>query len=110
MRLAHLESSCVRLRDRLDRGRRKRGVWMVRAAIAAACIALLCTAAAASADPSTPLGQHGRWVTDADGRVVILHGVNMVYKRKPYEPERSGFGADDAEFLARNGFNTVRLG
>ena len=41
---------------------------------------------------------------------MILHGINMVYKRPPYQPGAIGFGADDARFLRRNGFNTVRLG
>jgi endoglycosylceramidase len=62
------------------------------------------------AGPATPLGHSGRWITDAKGRVVILHGVNMVYKRPPYYPAATGFGADDAAFLQRNGFNVVRLG
>ncbi len=34
----------------------------------------------------------------------------MVYKRAPYAPDKIGFGRDDARFLARNGFRTVRLG
>jgi endoglycosylceramidase len=34
----------------------------------------------------------------------------MVYKRPPYHPAAAGFNAEDAEFLRRNGFNTVRLG
>ena len=34
----------------------------------------------------------------------------MVSKRPPYLPSAVGFGADDAAFLARNGFNVVRLG
>jgi endoglycosylceramidase len=41
---------------------------------------------------------------------VILHGLNMVYKRPPYYPRAAGFGADDARFLHRHGFNGVRLG
>jgi endoglycosylceramidase len=41
---------------------------------------------------------------------VILHGLNMVYKRPPYQPRAAGFGADDARFLHRHGFNAVRLG
>jgi endoglycosylceramidase len=49
-------------------------------------------------------------VPDAKGRVVILHGVNMVFKRPPYYPAAAGFGRDDAAFLHRNGFNVVRLG
>ncbi|HEY1594066.1 MAG TPA: cellulase family glycosylhydrolase [Thermoleophilaceae bacterium] len=40
----------------------------------------------------------------------MLHGLNMVSKLAPYEPAATGFGADDAAFLARNGFNVVRLG
>ena len=62
------------------------------------------------ASPQAPLSTAGRWITDARGRVVILHGVNMVYKRPPYQPRATGFGADDAAFLRRNGFDTVRLG
>jgi endoglycosylceramidase len=34
----------------------------------------------------------------------------MVYKPAPYAPSAAGFGADDAAFLARNGFDIVRLG
>jgi endoglycosylceramidase len=64
----------------------------------------------AAAAPTAPLGHHGRWITDAHGRVVILHGLNMVYKRPPYYPRAAGFGADDARFLHRHGFNGVRLG
>ena len=52
----------------------------------------------------------GRWILDPSGRVLVLHGLNMVYKRAPYAPDRIGFGKDDAAFLARNGFTTVRLG
>lgn len=60
--------------------------------------------------PSPPLGHAGRWITDAQGRVVILHGFNMISKEPPYTLEALGFGDDDAEFLARNGFNAVRVG
>jgi len=59
---------------------------------------------------TAPLSNDGRWVVDARGRVVVLHGVNMVYKRPPYDPAVTGFGADDAQFLASHGFNNVRLG
>ena len=34
----------------------------------------------------------------------------MVYKLAPYAPDQVGFGRDDARFLARQGFTTVRLG
>lgn len=62
------------------------------------------------AKPQGPLGHQGRWITDSRGRVVILHGFNMVYKVKPYAPDVIGFGRDDAVFLRRYGFNTIRLG
>ena len=68
-------------------------------------------AAAAAVGPAAPRPQpHGRWLLDARGRVRIDHGVNLVYKRPPYAADATGFGADDARFLARNGFTTVRLG
>ena len=69
-----------------------------------------CKRLAQRAAPRPPLSASGRWITDARGRVVILHGLNMVYKRPPYAPHAVGFGADDARFLRYNGFNTVRLG
>lgn len=64
----------------------------------------------ASAAPTTPLGHSGRWITDAEGRVVLFHGVNMVYKRAPFHPSAAGFDEQDAAFLREHGFNTVRLG
>lgn len=60
--------------------------------------------------PVAPLGSAGRWVTDDRGRVVLLHGVNEVAKSAPYLSSAAGFGADDAAFLADEGFNVVRLG
>jgi len=42
--------------------------------------------------------------------VTILRGWNMVYKVDSYRPADTGFGEDDARFLARHGFNTIRLG
>src|SRR3954451_16770630 len=66
--------------------------------------------AAAHAGPTLPLDHAGRWITDAQGRAVILHGINMVYKRAPYAPDAVGFGDDDAAFLAAEGLDTVRAG
>ncbi len=83
---------------------------MRRRTLLASLAALALLAPAANASPTSPLAHSGRWITDADGRVVILHGLNMVYKVPPYAPDASGFGADDAAFLQREGFNTVRLG
>jgi hypothetical protein len=45
------------------------------------------------------LGRSGRWFTDATGRVVTLHSVNMVHKRPPYEPLSIGFGEQDARLI-----------
>ncbi|MDB5971020.1 MAG: endoglycoceramidase [Hydrocarboniphaga sp.] len=64
----------------------------------------------AVATMALPLNHAGRWITDAQGRVVTLHGINMVYKRPPYAPDAIGFDDDDAAFLAGEGYNTVRLG
>jgi endoglycosylceramidase len=63
-------------------------------------------------DPSgaDSLGTTGSWLTNSDGQVVLLHGLNEVYKVAPGEPSASGFSDDDAAFLAANGFNAVRLG
>ncbi len=62
------------------------------------------------ASPALPLGHAGRWITDASGRVVVVHGINMVYKLPPYYPAAAGFGDDDAAFLHAIGFNAVRVG
>src|ERR1041385_5766345 len=56
------------------------------------------------------IAHNGRWFTDSRGRVVILHGVNMVMKVPPYQPSAMGFGDDDAAVLQHEGFNTVPLG
>jgi endoglycosylceramidase len=69
-------------------------------------------AAAVPTDPG-PVGtisHAGRWLTDADGRVVLLHGVNMVEKEAPYYPSADGFDGADAAWLAANGLDVVRLG
>src|SRR3954453_1500800 len=70
----------------------------------------LAAAAPAAAAPGLPLGHARRWITDARGRVGSLHGINMVNKVAPYAPDATGFGEDDARFLAREGYDTVRVG
>jgi endoglycosylceramidase len=55
-------------------------------------------------------GHAGRWLVDDSGRVVVLHGVNLVNKLPPYHPAAIGFDAEDARFLSGSGFNAVRLG
>ena len=67
-------------------------------------------AEAAALVPSGPVSHAGRWLTDAAGRVLLFHGVNVVAKEPPYEPGADGFSDDHAAWLAANGFRVVRLG
>jgi endoglycosylceramidase len=95
--------------------------------VAAAVLALACVVApgadavvaapAASAAtatavvlPAAPIGHAGRWITDADGRVLTVSGVNMVNKLTPYTPAADGFDDADGAFLADNGLSAVRVG
>jgi endoglycosylceramidase len=80
------------------------------AAVGALVLAAAVCVSSAGASPAFPLNHARRWITDADGRVVIVHGTNMVYKRPPYYPSAAGFGEEDAEFLQSIGFDAVRLG
>jgi len=73
-------------------------------------LAMLAAASCASAHPVPPFGHVGRWIVDAHGRVVVLHGFNVVAKSPPYYPRSFGFDDDDADFLHSQGFNTVRIG
>jgi endoglycosylceramidase len=69
------------------------------------------TTSGSSATNAIPrLTQSGRWLVDRSGRVVIVHGFNVVSKKTPYEPAATGFGEDDAAFLQAHGFNAIRLG
>ena len=59
----------------------------VRIALAViAVLAGLLTASPAGAD-GTRARPADRWILDPNGRVLVLHGVNMVYKRPPYAPD-----------------------
>lgn len=95
----------------------------VAALCSALTIALACVvphqALAASAVPPPsnasitergPIGQSGRWFTDGDGRAFLTQGTNIVYKHDPYTPEAGGFNEDDADWLAEQGFDSVRVG
>ena len=79
---------------------------------AAAAVLVLAFAGSAGAAPDEPLGHDGRWITDASGRVVVLHGAAVVMGGfgTPFGAERAGFGAADADLLRDSGFNVVRLG
>jgi endoglycosylceramidase len=100
-----------------------RRVRRLAAVVVVPCTAITCGALAAGAAVPAPspglasplnhggqLGHAGRWITDASGRVIILHRTNMVYKLAPYYPAAAGFDADDAAFLRSIGFNAVRVG
>jgi len=66
-----------------------------------------------SGDAEPPqLRREGRWLVDPQGRVVLLHGVNLVWKNAPYVPPDApeGFHAADADWLAEHGFNSARIG
>ena len=94
----------------------------MRRRIASLCVLMAVACSACSANPSsTPataapptgptgfIGHQGRWLTDAEGRIILPHGVNYGVKLPPFSPLR-GFGPADASFLAANGFRAVRLG
>ncbi len=78
------------------------------------------TAGAAADPPGAPGGaavqtpegtaaHAGRWIVDAEGRVVVVHGVNMPAKLPPGHALALRFDDDDAAVLAEAGFNAVRL-
>jgi len=74
-------------------------------------VTLVPLAGAAEAQPPQ-LRREGRWLVDPQGRVVIVHGLNLVWKHAAYVPPatRQGFTARDARWLARHGFNGARVG
>ena len=91
----------------VGRVRRALAVLLVLLSSAAPAAAI----AASPADrPAWPLQAQGRWVTDAQGRVVVVHGVEVTARAAPWLPAAAGFGEDDARLLARAGFSAVRLG
>lgn len=83
-------------------------------AVAGATLAATVATTPVAADPTDPpqLRKSGRWLVDGDGRVVLVHGVNLVWKHAPYVPPdtAAGFTEADAEWLADHGFNGARLG
>ena len=81
-----------------------------RLAVCAAVGSCALPAAAHAGATAGRLGHAGRWLTDNRGRVVITHGENVVSKIAPWAPTAVGFGEDDVNFLAQNGFNTARIG
>ncbi len=92
------------------------GVLLTVALLMAALAGPLASPAAAQGSdhpeglPAGPVGHVGRWLTDAEGRVLLLRGVNLVRKTPPLDPAEAGFDDDDAQLLADSGFDAVRLG
>jgi len=76
---------------------------------------LACLAAAAGASDKVWIDEK-QVVRDAEGRQLLLHGVNIVYKVAPYIPETDVFTPEtsltdeDIADLKGWGFNFVRLG
>src|SRR5580704_4895253 len=66
------------------------------------------TATAPIAVPAQPIGHAGRWLVDAKGRVLVIHGINVSMKGPLSEDPAYDFGSNDAAYLAANGFNAVR--
>lgn len=69
----------------------------------------LAAAPAAGAAVRGPLHPDGRWLKDAYGRVVIVHGLQVAHKARPYFPRRSSLDRDDSYLMRSLGFNSVRL-
>ena len=65
--------------------------------------------AVASVLPRGPLHPAGRWIEDAAGRVVIIHGLELARKTPPYYPPDASFTAQDAQDIENWGFDAVRL-
>jgi endoglycosylceramidase len=90
------------------------GAVVIAAALTAGVTSAVPAASAAESSsvvlPAAPIGHAGRWITDADGRVLVVSGVNMVNKLTPYTPAAGGFGDSDGAFLAANGLSAVRVG
>jgi endoglycosylceramidase len=69
-----------------------------------------CSDSRAPGSSAATFAHAGRWLTDEQGRVVILHGLNWMDKTAPYLPSAIGLDGDDADFLRDQGFNAVRFG
>lgn len=59
--------------------------------------------------PVGPLRPEGRWIVDATGRVVTVHGLQLARKTDPYLAPPTSFTDRDAAALRQWGFNAVRL-
>lgn len=88
---------------------------MRRALLLLCAIAACVMALPAAVSAARPLAIKANKIVDDRGRQVILHGVNVAYKRAPYYPNSSGgaatsFTRADVKQLHDWGFNAIRLG
>ncbi|MGH7813552.1 MAG: cellulase family glycosylhydrolase [Candidatus Binataceae bacterium] len=77
--------------------------------LSVAAVLALASASASAAESYGPLSHAGRWITDSQGRVIIIHGVNVPAKLPPAYPSAIGFNNDDGAFLAKLGFDGARV-
>jgi endoglycosylceramidase len=107
-------------------GRTRRAAAWIAAVVATAVLGAACVAApvpvefpdgtggvvpVAAADTTGPIEFRGRDLVDGQGRVVQIHGINMVRKGSPFHvsPDEPGFEAN-VDRIVNSGFNGVRLG
>lgn len=55
------------------------------------------------------VGAEGRWFTDEQDRTLFFRGFVWPYKREPWLIDAAGVGADDAAFVAEEGFNLIQV-
>jgi endoglycosylceramidase len=87
--------------------------WKGMARAVVATVAVVVWTCAAESSTATAAGIHpvhevGSWIVDSDGRVVITHGLNLIWKTAPYYPV--SFSAKDARYLVSQGFTGARIG
>ena len=68
------------------------------------------TSGTSQTGPEAPIAVANGTLVDSTGRPVILHGVNVVYKKSPYLPSSTQFNVTDVDAIKALGFNFVRLG
>lgn len=85
----------------------KRGGWTRASLTVALCLAVW--TGGSFGETEGPLHTTGLWLVDGAGRVVVLHGLNIVPLDES-TPAPLPIGDEDVHLLASHGFNTVRLG